>query len=114
MAQRGDREREERGTGGKKGMQVSLSHNHAHHDSMCTDRRTRVGGEGDSQEVQKKGTLVQRVAEDDKMTRKRQTMLRSSLPCSCEYNMLGRLRRFSRRSITLDSAGCTRGLDVRS
>ena len=26
-------------------MQVSLSHNHAHHDSMCTDGRTRVGGE---------------------------------------------------------------------
>ena len=45
MAQRGDREREGRGTGGKKRMQVSLSHNHAHHDGMCTDGRTRVGGE---------------------------------------------------------------------
>ena len=37
VAQRGDREREERRTGGGKRMQVSLYHHHAHHGSMCTD-----------------------------------------------------------------------------
>ena len=42
---RGDREEEKRGTGRRKRMQVSLYHHHAHHGSMCTDGRTRVGGE---------------------------------------------------------------------
>ena len=43
LAQQG--EREGKGTGKQMVVHVSLSHNHAHHDSMCTDRRTRVGGE---------------------------------------------------------------------
>ena len=41
-------------------------------------------------------------------------MLRSSHPCSCEYSRQGRLGRFSGRTIKLDTAGRTRGLDVRS
>ena len=37
IRKQGDREREKRGTGRRKRMQVSLYYHHAHHDSMCTD-----------------------------------------------------------------------------
>ena len=37
----------------------------------------------------------------DKVTRRRQTILRHSFPCSCEYNMLGKPRTLSRRSVNI-------------
>ena len=44
-------------------MQVSLSHNHAHHGSMCTDGRTRVGGEeATARRSRRRDTLVHPMA----------------------------------------------------
>ena len=51
-------------------MQVSLYHHHAHHDSMCTVSKTRVGDEGKKPGKQCAVTLMQLTAERDEATGK--------------------------------------------
>ena len=71
-------------------MQVSLSHNHAHHGSMCTDKRTRVGGEeATARRSRKKARWYNGWRKDDKVTRRGQTILKHSLPGSCQYSTQG-------------------------
>ena len=74
------------GKGNQMAMQVCLGHDHAHHDSMYTDRKTRADGEDRRQpgSPKEKDLLVHQEACHGQTTRKRQTGQRRSIPHGCD------------------------------